>query len=149
MYKVINGKGYSTETARMLASKDNGLYPGDLRYLEETLYIKRTGEYFLHGAGGAGSRYGEWSGNSGRAGEAIIPLSLAGAREWAEGCLDGEEYERIFGSIDEAAEGGGQQQFSILVPAAVMDALKAKKEATGHSVTALILRALRDAGYGG
>lgn len=37
MIKTINGKQYNTDTARKIATADEG-----------TLYEKKTGEYFLH-----------------------------------------------------------------------------------------------------
>ena len=37
-----------------------------------------------------------WSG-----GEQIIPLSWQSAREWAEEHLDGDQYETIFGAVEE------------------------------------------------
>lgn len=48
MKKIINGKAYNTETAKELGSYWNGYPHGDFSYVCETLYVKRTGEYFLH-----------------------------------------------------------------------------------------------------
>ena len=53
MNKVINGKRYDTDKAEQIAQSDNGCYVGDLDYYCETLYRKRTGEFFLHSEGGA------------------------------------------------------------------------------------------------
>ena len=55
MKKIINGKMYNTETAKCLSEWCNGHY-GDLTYVEETLYRKRTGEYFLYGLSGAADK---------------------------------------------------------------------------------------------
>ena len=52
MKKIINGKTYNTETAKKLANWDNEIY-GSFDSIEETLYQKRTGEFFLAGEGGA------------------------------------------------------------------------------------------------
>ena len=49
MKKIIKGKVYDTDTARELASWANGGNWRDFSHLEETLYRKKTGEYFLHG----------------------------------------------------------------------------------------------------
>ncbi len=38
----------------------------------------------------------EWSG-----GEEIIPLTVGEAQEWAERYLDADEYEEIFGEVEE------------------------------------------------
>ena len=101
MKKIINGKRYNTDTATLIGSTGHG-YPGDLEYWTEELYRKKTGEFFLYGEGGPMSKYSrrigenEWSG-----GEEIRPLSLKEAQEWAEEYLDGDEYEKVFGAIEE------------------------------------------------
>ena len=53
MRKNIDRKMYDTETAELLASSSNGYGHGDFRYMEEQLYRKKTGEFFLYGEGGA------------------------------------------------------------------------------------------------
>lgn len=101
MKKIINGKRYDTDTAKFIGHAERS-HPRDLDYWAEDLYLKRTGEFFIHGEGGARSRYGRqtsqnwWSG-----GEKIRPLSLKEAQEWAEKYLDGDKYEEIFGKIEE------------------------------------------------
>ena len=47
MKKIINYKKYDTETARVVGSWSYG-NPGDFRYQVETLYCKKTGEYFFY-----------------------------------------------------------------------------------------------------
>ena len=102
MKKIIGGKKYDTETAKAIAYY---CAPGDVRdfgYFEETLYRKKTGEYFLYGKGGPASAYSrscgqnEWAG-----GECIKPLTEYEARAWAERCIDADEYETIFGPVEE------------------------------------------------
>ena len=101
MKKVINGKRYDTETAQLIGSASFG-YRTDLYFWSEELYRKKTGEFFLYGEGGPTSIYSrrtgsnEWSG-----GEEIRPLSLREAQEWAEEHLDADEYEQVFGKIEE------------------------------------------------
>lgn len=112
------------------------------------MYIKKTGEYFLYGYGGGYSKYGEWHGNNGSSGESIRLITLKEAKEWAENHLDGDEYEKIFGEIEEnEAINEPQQQYSLLLPISVLDMLKAKKNATGINISTLIIKALREAGY--
>lgn len=101
MKKIINGKVYNTSTATKRASYNNGLY-GEFGYLSETLYLKKTGEFFLHGEGGPMTKYATTVGqNNWSGGEAIIPLSYQAAREWGEEHLSGDEYESIFGEVVE------------------------------------------------
>jgi hypothetical protein len=101
MKKIINGKLYNTSTATLIGSAGYG-YPGDFSHWREELYRKKTGEFFLYGEGGPMSKYSrkigqnEWSG-----GEKIHPLTLKEAQKWAEEHLDIEEYEQVFGVVEE------------------------------------------------
>ena len=105
MKKVINGKLYDTEKAAKMATWENNRDYTSFSHLEETLYRKRTGEYFLHGAGEARTKYAKrYEDNLWGHGEEIIPLTVKAAQEWAEEHLDGDDYERIFGTVDEDAE---------------------------------------------
>lgn len=101
MKKIINGKAYDTSTASKLAVHDNGLLPNDFDYTEETLYQKKTGEFFLYGEGGARTKYGKDSGPSSRVGGAeIIPMATDEAKKWVESNAN-ERYEEIFGEVEE------------------------------------------------
>lgn len=102
MKKVINGKLYNTESAKKLGYWSNGLGYDDFAFCEETLYKTKSGQYFLHGAGGGNSKYGEWHGNSGGPGEVIRPYTEADAKEWCEEHLDADEYISIWGEPEEA-----------------------------------------------
>lgn len=101
MKKIINGKMYNTETAKVLGEYDNGYVCGDFNYFSETLYRKKTGEYFLFGAGGALSGYASHCGNRSGYGKEIIPMSEAKAKKWAEEYLDADEYIAVFGEPEE------------------------------------------------
>lgn len=102
MKKVIKGKLYDTETAKEIGSYEPNPYHSDFGWYCETLYQKRTGEFFLYGDGNAASPYSrkcgqnEWCGD-----EKIIPVSYERAREWCEQHLDGDEYISIFGEPEE------------------------------------------------
>lgn len=105
MKKYIQGKKYDTATAKLVGAWGNGCYTTDFNYLSESLYRKRTGEYFIHGEGGARTHYAEqegsgwWSG-----GEAITPISPEDARQWAEEHLSTDEYDAEFGEPTEGDE---------------------------------------------
>lgn len=141
MKKIINGKVYDTDKARELGA-DSYSSPRDFGYWCETLYQKRTGEFFLYGEGGPMSRYARsidqnsWSG-----GEKIMPLSAANARKWAEDHLDADDYEKIFGLPDEDAE---PVLLSMQLPAIL--AAKARQRAVedGVALTAIVERALTE-----
>ena len=100
MKKVINGKMYNTETAKKMADWYYG-YPGDFDYYEERLYKKKTGEFFLFGKGGARSKYSDNDGFETYGSCEIIPYSEEEARKWAEKHCSGDEYEEIFGEVEE------------------------------------------------
>ena len=101
MKKIINGKKYDTETAVEIGRYWNGYSASDCKYVEETLYRKKTGEFFLYGEGGPMTCYSASCGNSWGYGDAFIPLSDGEAREWAEKHLDVDYFEEIFGVVEE------------------------------------------------
>ena len=102
MKKIINGAVCNTATAKLLGSFDNGERPSDLSYVRESLYRTKSGQYFIHGEGGAGTRYArQTEPNHWRSGEALSILSLEAAQKWAEEHLDGDEYIRAFGEPEE------------------------------------------------
>ena len=99
MKRVINGKLYNTDTAVELACYEANA-TDSLNYITERLYRKRTGEYFIHGEGGARTRYAAATSDGwNRGGEAIFPLSVDEARAWAEEHLPCDEFERILGAV--------------------------------------------------
>lgn len=101
MIKILNGKKYNTETARNLLERNNGCGYGDFDYVRETLYKKKTGEYFLHGEGGARSQYGKSYSDYFCDGEQIIPLTEDMAKQWVIEYFDGEKYLMLFGDVEE------------------------------------------------
>ena len=102
MKKIINGRKYNTETAKAIATTGYEGSCRDFQWWEETLYQKKTGEYFLAGEGGPASKYcvstgmNEWTGGS-----RITPLTEAEAKRWAEEALDVDTYEAVFGEVEE------------------------------------------------
>ena len=102
MNSIINGKKYDTEPAKEIGCGSNNLSYRDFNWWTEVLYQKRTGEFFLYGEGGPASRYaGSADGHGWESGKKIIPLSEDKARKWAEEHLDVDEYEEIFGEVQE------------------------------------------------
>ena len=102
MRKIIEARAYDTTTAELLAEYSQGVCWRDFHYYEENLYRKKTGEYFLHGRGGAMTKYSERNDcNSWSGGERITPMTEDEAKEWAEDHLSAEEYETIFGICEE------------------------------------------------
>lgn len=101
MKKIIDGKKYDTDTAEALGVLSSGGRPGEFTYQCETLYRKKNGEFFLHGVGGPYSSYAIIDGDDNAGSEQIRPLTEEEARAWAEEPLTGDEYEAIFGEVEE------------------------------------------------
>lgn len=96
MVKIINGKRYDTNTAKLIGETSYSNRT-DFAFWSEELYQKRTGEFFIYGEGGPASKYSRSTGqNSWSGGKAIIPLTLQEAKEWAESYLSAEDYESLF-----------------------------------------------------
>lgn len=142
MKRIINGKRYDTETAEELASYSYS-NRGDFNYFRETLYRKRTGEFFIYGVGGPASKYAQavdtnsWSG-----GERLMPVTYEAAQKWAEQYLTGDEYEEIFGEV---AEDDSRTTMSISLPTATAEKLKRMAGASGETMSAIVDRLIREA----
>lgn len=133
MKKVISGKLYDTETAERVATWDNGKYTSDFTYYAESLYRKRTGEFFLYGEGHANSKYAKsYGSNEWGWGEKIIPMTYEAAQKWAEQ-LDGDEYEKIFGTVTEDPD--EKVKISFYISAGAADRLRKAADKAGQSVS--------------
>ena len=100
MRKIINGKMYNTETATMVAERESG-FVSDFAHFTESLYLKKTNEFFLHGEGGPASRYCEHAMGGYVGGESIIPLTVDEAKEFVEKYAEVETYIDLFGEVEE------------------------------------------------
>ena len=102
MKKIIEGRVYNTETAELVGEWANTYNTRDFNFCIENLYRKKTGEFFIHGRGGAMSRYAVSSGSNTMCGsEQIWPISFEYAKLWAEEHLTADEYEKLFGEVAE------------------------------------------------
>lgn len=135
MNKIINGKRYNTATAEMVGEWSSDLSRTNFHWCEETLYRKRTGEFFIHGVGGPATQYSRYYDGCSYGDEKIIPLSQEEAREWAEEKLSTEEYEKIFEVADE-----NYRVFTILFNQSMYDELKAEAEYQGTPIKDIILQ---------
>lgn len=92
MRKIVGGKMYDTETARLISNGKNMV-------LQKTsLYQKTTGEFFKlitrHKCNRLVSLKAPFE-------EEVIPLTGEEAEKWIEDNLTVEEYEAIFGEVEE------------------------------------------------
>ena len=135
MKKIINGKVYDTTSAKEVGCYENGL-PTDFDYIEEILYRKRTGEFFLHGAGGARTRYAtSTGGNSWAGGEKILPISYEEARQWAEDHMDAQAYEAAFGAV---ADDDTKTTINLSLPVSLVEQLKRDSSKSGMGLSAYV-----------
>ncbi|MCQ4774946.1 hypothetical protein NE634_14605 [Lacrimispora saccharolytica] len=106
MKKIIEGKKYDTETARVVGrwSCGDADDPDDI-HRDETLYCKKNGEYFLDNKSGWDSSYHtafwyDYDYSNGEP-EELVPFSLEEAQEWVMIHLNGDIYESEFGEVEE------------------------------------------------
>lgn len=136
MKKIISGKVYDTSTAKELGFWSKGDGWGDFSYRCETLYRKKTGEFFLHGEGGPMTCYAQATGqNSWSGGSRIMPLNYAEAKAWAEEKLEADEYEEIFGKV---TEDESRQQVCLSLSAATVETIRRRAGEMGISASAYI-----------
>lgn len=111
MKRIINGKRYDTDTAKFIKTYSSGLSISDFRYYDESLYLKKTGEFFLYATGNGASEYAGKYGDLRGPGEKIVPLTLDEARAWVEKIEDPDLYEELFDVEEES-----NIAFSLLLP---------------------------------
>lgn len=101
MKKIINGKMYNTETAEVVASAGGGYAYNDFYWWSETIYRKKTGEFFMYGEGGAMSKYSHRCGDARSGGKEIYPVDEDYVRKWLEANCSADVYIGIFGEPEE------------------------------------------------
>jgi hypothetical protein len=104
MKRIIAGRTYDTETARLITEYSHG-YPGDTSYYRERLYSTPRNAFYLTCHGGVRSHYayGYRDGQL-RAGDDIIPLTDEEVLRWLEDHERTQEIEDLFGKQPDAGE---------------------------------------------
>lgn len=83
MKKVIKGKTYNTRTAVLIVTAIRKLPSSHPYHQCEVLYKIETGEYFIHGSGGAMTRYSKFHNKKRHAGNPNIrPITKLQADYW-------------------------------------------------------------------
>ena len=103
MKKVINGRLYNTETAQKIEEYWNGYGSSNFDFCKEVLYKTKNGRYFLHGEGGAASKYASHSGRNLDAGDQISEFTRRDAMEWLSENDFVETIEKEFSDLIEEA----------------------------------------------
>lgn len=140
MKKIIKNKVYDTETAKECGTYANTYDTRNFGFCQETLYKKKTGEYFIYGKGNVFSKYAHVHGNDRGWGDQIIPVDYEGAKDWAEEHLDAEEYTSIFGEVEEDES---KSTLNIYIRKDVIAKLKQQSEQEGISISEIIESKLR------
>lgn len=136
MKRIIKNKVYDTDTAKELCNYEPNPYRSDFHWYCETLYQKKTGEFFIFGVGNVASKYSkscgqnEWCGS-----EKIVPLTYDEAREWAEQTQDGDTYIEIFG---EPEEDDSRDTMQVSLTKTAIAKIKQAAHKQGITVSALI-----------
>lgn len=91
MKKIINNKKYDTETATSICSRT--YYNNGLPCSWDTIYRKKTGEFFLYHEINGQDCYDLK--------EYIQPLDESDAKEKCQEWMDGDDYEEVFGEVEE------------------------------------------------
>lgn len=138
MKKIIKNKVYDTATAQRCGEYEPNPYRSDFSYFCETLYRKKTGEFFIHGEGNAASKYSRSCGQNERCGsEKIIPLTYEEAQAWAEEHLDGDGYIAIFGEPEE--EDDTRTKINVCMSSAQAARIKQLAAQAGQSLSDFIV----------
>lgn len=139
MKRIINGKRYDTDTAQFIKTYSSGLSISDFRYYDETLYLKKTGEFFLYATGNGASEYAGKYGDLRGPGEKIVPLTLDEARSWVEKIEDPDLYEELFDVEEES-----NIAFSLLLPENLYKMLDDKAAEDGITKKDIVVKALEE-----
>lgn len=141
MKQTIHGRKYDTETAEALVGWGNGCYGHDPHRCYETLYRKGSGEFFLHGEGGAMSKYAQNLGNNQWQGEEVlIPLTYEAAKQWTAEKGTAEEYELIFGETQ-----GKRKTITVTLAAEAAATLQSMAARDGSSLAECVEKLIRAA----
>lgn len=141
MKRIINGKRYDTDTAQFIKTYSSGLSISDFRYYDESLYLKKTGEFFLYATGNGASEYAGRYGDLRGPGEKIVPLTLDEAKAWVEKIEDPDLYEELFEIPDEE---GGNVAFSMLLPTNLYNILDHRSLKDGITKKDIVVKALEE-----
>lgn len=146
MKKIINQKRYNTDASTLVLEWQPDNFPADdPKHVEfNRLYRKSTGEYFIHGKGGAMSPYADMK-NAKKgiisAGEMLIPVSLEEATEILEKHMTPGEVDCVLGrSVTD-----DKKQVNIQIDSGTWNMLQMLKSVTGKSATDIMIELIRKA----
>ena len=122
MNKVIRGKRYNTETAKLVGTWEANEPENSDFWEKEELYQKRSGEFFLIGQDGAQTQYARFSmSGESKPGIELRPIEPEEASDWAEEHLTADEYEALFGPV---AEDGSRGRITLTLLNSTIDTVR-------------------------
>lgn len=122
MNKVIRGKRYNTETAKLVGTWEANEPENSDFWEKEELYQKRSSEFFLIGQGGAQTQYARFSmAGESKPGIELRPIEPEEASDWAEEHLTADEYEALFGPV---AEDGSRGRITLTLLNSTIDTVR-------------------------
>lgn len=137
MKRIINKSLYDTNTARCLGSASYNI-TDNLNHYYETLYLTKSGKYFLHGEGGPRTKYATATPTDGwKSGEKIVPMDPEAARQWAEENLPPDQYQAAFETAED------DQKVWAVLPPDLAAALKQRAKAERRTQSDLVGAAIR------
>lgn len=144
MKRVINGKVYDTDKAKLIATADNmskmhgNGYIGEASKPElQSFYRKKTGEFFLYAPNGSFAAQYIFQHDYDRlASGGIFPFTYDQAKAWAERELPADKWEEVFGDPE---DDDSTVQTVITMPAVKLAKIKQEAAKEGMSVSAYIV----------
>jgi HicB family len=146
--RIIDRITYNTDTATALCELPCAtIYQSDFLYHETSLYLTRSGHFFLSGWGNAKTLWATAEGqNSWSGGDGIRPCTPDEAREYLEEAGATEVIERLFPeSLEVGEEIDDEVRSTLRLPANLRDRLANAAEFLGISLNAYMVRALEKA----
>ena len=138
MKKIINGRVYDTGKAKLIAEAhhlDCIEYSTGKR-LQQWLYQKKNGEFFVHADGAAIELQNVLPSGEYRPGKGIYPLTYEQAQKWAERELTAKQWESIFGDPE---DDDTQVSVNLSMTAKAANKLKQDAAKAGMTVSAYIV----------
>jgi hypothetical protein len=149
MKRIIDGITYNTDTATFLCGIECSTeYQNDLDWHDTSLYLTRTGRFFLQGEGNACSMWARAIGSGSKTGgEGILPCTPEEAREHLERADEWEEIERLFPKDrdDRGDEIDDEVRSTLRLPRSLQQRVSDAAAAKCQSVNAYVMRALEAA----
>ncbi len=123
MNKLFRGRRYDTQTAERIGEIQTSLGRS------EELFRKRTGEFFL-------AHWSQWENEN----STIEPISYEQAQKWVEKYMDGDDYEKVFGKVND----GEKQVVSMSLDKGTIEKLKRLSVSKGISVSELVCQIIKN-----